>query len=116
MASEQTTITVPGPNGEREMRISSPSRVLWPELGLTKLDLARYMVAVGEAFIAANGDRPVVPAAVPGQRRRRAVLLEEPAEGRPGLRAVGEGDLSRARARIRSSSSTSPPPPSGRCR
>jgi DNA ligase D-like protein (predicted polymerase) len=41
------------------MRISSPSRVLWPELGLTKLDLARYIVAVGEAFIAANGDRPV---------------------------------------------------------
>lgn len=59
MASEQTTLTVPGPHGEREMRISSPSRVLWPELGLTKLDLARYLVDVGEAFVAANGDRPV---------------------------------------------------------
>lgn len=59
MASEQTTITVQGPHGEREMRISSPSRVLWPELGLTKLDLATYMRDVGEAFIAANGDRPV---------------------------------------------------------
>ncbi len=52
MASEQTTLTVDGPNGPRDMRISSPSRVLWPELGLTKLDLARYMVDVGEAFIA----------------------------------------------------------------
>ncbi|QHK19060.1 ATP-dependent DNA ligase [Pseudarthrobacter psychrotolerans] len=59
MASEQTTLTVPGPHGEREMRVSSPSRVLWPELGLTKLDLARYMVDVGAAFIAANGARPV---------------------------------------------------------
>lgn len=59
MASEQTTLTVPGPHGEREMRVSSPSRVLWPDLGLTKLDLVRYMVDVGEAFIAANGDRPV---------------------------------------------------------
>jgi DNA ligase D len=59
MASEQTTLTVPGPHGEREMRISSPNRVLWPDLGLTKLDLARYMVDVGEAFITANGDRPV---------------------------------------------------------
>ena len=59
MASEQTTLTVDGPNGPREMRISSPSRVLWPDLGLTKLDLARYMVDVGEAFIKANGDRPV---------------------------------------------------------
>src|SRR4029079_9563599 len=59
MASDQTTISVDGPEGPREMRISSPGRVLWPELGLTKLDLARYTVAVGEAFIAANGDRPV---------------------------------------------------------
>ncbi len=59
MASEQTTITVPGPHGEREMRVSSPSRVLWPDLGLTKLDLARYLVDVGDAFIAANGGRPV---------------------------------------------------------
>ncbi len=59
MASEQTILTVEGPNGPRDMRISSPSRVLWPELGLTKLDLARYMVDVGEAFIRANGDRPV---------------------------------------------------------
>jgi DNA ligase D len=59
MASEQTILTVDGPNGPRDMRISSPSRMLWPELGLTKLDLARYMVDVGEAFIRANGDRPV---------------------------------------------------------
>ncbi|AUI53546.1 non-homologous end-joining DNA ligase [Arthrobacter crystallopoietes] len=59
MASEATTLTVEGPHGEREMRISSPSRVLWPELGLTKLDLARYIADVGEAFVAANGDRPV---------------------------------------------------------
>ncbi|MDQ1595065.1 MAG: hypothetical protein QOH40_1621, partial [Arthrobacter pascens] len=59
MASEQTTLTVDGPNGPRDMRISSPRRVLWPELGLTKLDLARYMVDAGEAFIRANGDRPV---------------------------------------------------------
>jgi DNA ligase D len=59
MASEAVVITVPGPNGDREVRISSPSRVLWPELGITKLDLANYIVAVGDAFVRANGDRPV---------------------------------------------------------
>ncbi|MDR6505659.1 non-homologous end-joining DNA ligase [Arthrobacter oryzae] len=59
MASEATTLTVDGPNGPRDMRISSPGRLLWPDAGLTKLDLARYMAEVGEAFIAANGDRPV---------------------------------------------------------
>ncbi|GGI34739.1 ATP-dependent DNA ligase [Cnuibacter physcomitrellae] len=59
MASEATVLTVDGPHGPREVRISSPSRVLWPELGITKLDLARYLVNVGEAFVRANGDRPV---------------------------------------------------------
>ncbi|MCU1514937.1 MAG: ATP-dependent ligase, partial [Microbacteriaceae bacterium] len=47
------------PHGIREMRVSSPSRVLWPESGITKLDLAKYIVAVGGAFVLANGDRPL---------------------------------------------------------
>ncbi|MDQ6755039.1 MAG: non-homologous end-joining DNA ligase [Actinomycetota bacterium] len=59
MASEAASLTVNGPHGAREVRISSPGRVLWPQLGLTKLDLARYMADVGDAFVAANGDRPV---------------------------------------------------------
>lgn len=59
MASEATVLSVDGPNGPREVRISSPSRVMWPALGLTKLDLAQYLIDVGDAFIAANGDRPL---------------------------------------------------------
>lgn len=59
MASEAATLTVNGTHGAREVRISSPGRVLWPQLGLTKLDLARYIADVGDAFVAANGDRPV---------------------------------------------------------
>jgi DNA ligase D len=55
MASEATQLQV----GAHEVRISSPSRVLWPEVGVTKLDLAKYIVAVEQAFLAANGDRPV---------------------------------------------------------
>ena len=39
MPSEATTLNVPGPNGGREMRISSPSRVIWPQAGVTKLEL-----------------------------------------------------------------------------
>lgn len=72
MASESTTITVPGPDGPREVRISSPSRVLWPEPGITKLELAEYLSAVGPAFVAANGDRPIslerYPAGVDGEQ------------------------------------------------
>ncbi|PJJ73191.1 DNA ligase D [Diaminobutyricimonas aerilata] len=55
MASDAVTLTV----GTREVRISSPGRVLWPEVGITKLELAEYLAAVGDAFVAANGDRPV---------------------------------------------------------
>jgi DNA ligase D len=59
MAGDAVVLTVPGPNGDREVRISSPGRVLWPELGITKLDLAQYLIEVGDAFVRANGDRPV---------------------------------------------------------
>ncbi|WP_427131994.1 non-homologous end-joining DNA ligase [Pseudarthrobacter sp. S9] len=59
MVREEAHLTVNGPDGTRELRLSSPGRVLWPKLGLTKLDLARYIVDVGDAFVAANGDRPV---------------------------------------------------------
>ncbi len=55
MASEATTLQV----GDHEMRVSSPGRVVWPEAGITKLDLAQYLVDVSEAFLRANGDRPV---------------------------------------------------------
>jgi DNA ligase D len=59
MASEATTVSVEGPHGTREMRVSSPSRVLWPQLGITKLDYVNYLIAVGGPFVEANGDRPV---------------------------------------------------------
>jgi DNA ligase D len=53
------TLEVPGPSGTREVRLSSPDRVLWSQAGITKLDLANFAIAVGEAFLSANGDRPV---------------------------------------------------------
>ena len=59
MASDAQQLEVDGPHGTRQVRLSSPSRVLWPDLGITKLDLATYIVDVGEAFVAANGDRPM---------------------------------------------------------
>ncbi len=59
MASNAVTLEVPGPDGTRSIRVSSPERVLWPEPGITKLDLANYVIEVGEAFVRANGDRPV---------------------------------------------------------
>ena len=59
MASEARILEVPSPSGAREVRISSPDRVLYPEVGITKFDLANYLVTVGDAFVAANGNRPI---------------------------------------------------------
>ena len=83
MASEQTILTVDGPDGPRDMRISSPSRVLWPGLGLTKLDLAQYMVDVGEAFIRANGDRPVALQRFSGNVDGEQFFSKNPPKGAP---------------------------------
>jgi DNA ligase D len=58
-AREATTVTVPGPHGEREVRVTSPGRVVWPEVGITKLDLVNYLIEVGDAFVGANGGRPI---------------------------------------------------------
>lgn len=94
--------------GDREVRLSSPDRVLWPEVGITKQGLAEYAIAVADAFLAANGDRPValerysegvdgdsffsknppkgapewlrsVPVVFPSARSHPLVVLDEPA-------------------------------------
>ena len=43
-----------------EVRISSPCKVVFPEPGLTKLDLVEYYVAVAEGALRGAGDRPMV--------------------------------------------------------
>ena len=43
-----------------DVRITSPGKVFFPERGDTKLDLARYYLAVAEPLMAAMGGRPVL--------------------------------------------------------
>jgi len=60
MAKDDVLLEVPGRGGEdRVVKISSPARVLWPQVGITKLDLARYAIAVGDGLLRAIGGRPV---------------------------------------------------------
>jgi DNA ligase D len=54
MAAEALQITV----GDRVVRITNPGRVLFPEPGLTKEDLVRYYIAVGEGMLRAVAGRP----------------------------------------------------------
>jgi DNA ligase D len=44
----------------RNVRITSPGKVVFPAAGATKLDLARYYLAVEEPLMAAMGGRPVL--------------------------------------------------------
>jgi DNA ligase D len=46
--------------GGREVRITSPGKVLFDERGETKLDLVRYYAAVGEPLLRTMGGRPVL--------------------------------------------------------
>lgn len=46
--------------GGREVSVSSPGKLYFPEAGLTKLDLVRYYVAVAEGALRGAGDRPNV--------------------------------------------------------
>ncbi|NQX10707.1 ATP-dependent DNA ligase [Microbacteriaceae bacterium VKM Ac-2855] len=89
MASDAVVLNVPGPHGERAVRLSSPTRVIWPEPGITKLDLANYLIAVGDAFVRANGDRPVSLQRFAGGIDGEQFYSKNPPKGAPDyVRAV----------------------------
>ena len=52
----QTVLVAAG----REVAISNPQKVLFPDAGVTKLDLAQYYLAVADGALRGAGDRPNV--------------------------------------------------------
>jgi len=55
MATEREVLTI----GEREVSISNPRKVYFPETGHTKLDLVRYYLAVADGALRGAGGRPM---------------------------------------------------------
>ena len=55
MATERETLTV----GGREVSISNPRKVYFPETGHTKLDLVNYYLAVADGALRGAGGRPM---------------------------------------------------------
>src|SRR5678816_2126153 len=53
---EHEVLTVDG----RDVAISNPRKVLFPQAGYTKLDVAQYYIAVRQGALRAAGDRPNV--------------------------------------------------------
>jgi DNA ligase D-like protein (predicted polymerase) len=54
--TEHETLTVAG----REVKISNPRKILFPQAGYSKLDLVRYYLAVADGALRGAGDRPNV--------------------------------------------------------
>jgi DNA ligase D len=71
-ATRSSTPAVELEVGDRTVRISNPDRVYFPARGETKLDLARYYLAVGDGIVNALRERPCMlhrfPEGVSGEK------------------------------------------------
>jgi DNA ligase D-like protein (predicted polymerase) len=59
-------LRVPGPNGERVVRVSSPEKVYFPARGITKREVVEYYLTVAEPLLRALRDRPTTLRRFPG--------------------------------------------------
>ena len=55
----------------REVAVSNPRKVLFPDAGYTKLDVVRYFLAVAEGALRGAGGRPNVLVRYPNGTPRR---------------------------------------------
>ncbi|HET7762321.1 MAG TPA: ATP-dependent DNA ligase [Phycicoccus sp.] len=76
-------VEVEGPHGVREVRLTSPDRLMWPADGITKGDLAGYVTAVGDLLVAHVGDRPVTLQRFPDGVDGEEFYQKNPPKGMP---------------------------------
>jgi bifunctional non-homologous end joining protein LigD len=67
----------------REVPISNPAKVLFPDAGYTKLDLARYYVAVSDGALRGAGGRPNVLVRYPNGINEEFFYQKRAPESRP---------------------------------
>ncbi|MGC5584898.1 non-homologous end-joining DNA ligase [Ornithinimicrobium sp. W1665] len=85
---EAMTLTAPGPGGDdRQVRLSSPDKVVWPATdrgaAITKADLAAYLQAVAEPMLRGLADRPVTLQRVRGGIEGEEFYSKNPPKGVP---------------------------------
>ncbi|SDB80088.1 DNA ligase D [Raineyella antarctica] len=87
--SEPLVLAVPGPDGPRKVKLSHPDKLLWPAAGLpdgrgvTKGELAEYLLAVAEPFLHLNGDRPMTLQRFPEGIDGEEFFSKRPPQGTP---------------------------------
>jgi DNA ligase D len=69
--------------GGREVAITSPSKVMFPTAGQTKLDLVRYYQAVEEPLLRAMGGRPVLLERYPNGAGGKSFFQKRVGDGAP---------------------------------
>src|SRR6187399_1320876 len=69
--------------GGREVTVTNPAKVLFPDAGYTKLDLVRYYVAVADGALRAAGGRPNVLVRYPNGIGEEFFYQKRAPESRP---------------------------------
>jgi DNA ligase D len=67
----------------RDVRVSNPDKVFFPERGETKLDLVRYYLAVGDALMGTMLDRPTLMQRFPNGANGKSFFQKRVPEGAP---------------------------------
>lgn len=86
--ADARTLTAPGPDGhERQVRLSSPDKIVWPatesRAAVTKSDLCDYLSAVAGPILAGLVDRPVTLQRVRGGIEGEEFYSKNPPKGVP---------------------------------
>ncbi|WP_276024856.1 non-homologous end-joining DNA ligase [Umezawaea endophytica] len=58
VAQKALELIVPGPHGDRAVRLSNPDKVYFPERGITKRQVVEYYLSVAEPLLGVLRDRP----------------------------------------------------------
>jgi DNA ligase D-like protein (predicted polymerase) len=69
--------------GGRRVRVTNPDKVYFAERGITKGDVVRYFLSVGDGILAAVRDRPTMLERWPGGMAGSAIFQRRPAKGVP---------------------------------
>ena len=76
--------------------ITHPERVLWPDGGITKLELARYYAAIAPKLLADAGNRPISVVRCPRGQGQQCFFQRHPGEGMAShvhaVKVAGRGD------------------------
>lgn len=76
--------------------ITHPDRILWPDGGITKLELARYYEAIAPKLLANAGNRPISLVRCPRGPGRQCFFQRHPGEGMASqvhsVKVAGRGD------------------------